>query len=236
MTRAVAYLRKSTGRQATSIDRQRATITAWAESEGVEVVSERVEAPLSGSVRIDCRPALGRALDDVGTLSASALVVDARDRLSRNTDTLGAIAYMLDGMGARVVSADGIGNGTDQMALIVRTFKSIFAQIELMELKRRTRGALRALKADRKKYTGVAPYGWRYVGRDMVRDDAEQRAVVLVHDMRKDGATYAAICECLTAQGHAPRGAKWHANSVRRILAFVPPAARPACGATSPRT
>ena len=245
MTRALIYLRVSTEDQRTGLGVQRDACRRWADAQGLPVADEYVDHGVGGGTPPEKRGAL---MDALGALErGDVLLVHKRDRLARGVMVAGMIESLAAKAGAAVRCADGTGNGDSPEDGLLRSIVDAFAEYERMLIKFRTAAALARKKSRRQKYSGVSAYGWESYPTGAMRPDGteqhgirenetEQRAVVLVHDMRKDGATYAAICERLTAQGHAPRGAKWHANSVRRILAFVPPAARPACGATNPRT
>ena len=83
-TRAVAYLRVSTEKQAdkgVSLDAQRAKVTAYAELYDLELVEVIVDAGVSAKT-LD-RPGLGRALAMLRKGAADALLVVKLDRLTR---------------------------------------------------------------------------------------------------------------------------------------------------------
>ena len=56
--RAVAYLRVSTDEQSASIEAQRQAIESIAKLRGLVIIGEYVGENVSGSLEIDCRPAL----------------------------------------------------------------------------------------------------------------------------------------------------------------------------------
>src|SRR4051812_46230933 len=87
MERTVAYLRVSTQRQQRSglgIEAQRATITRFAEAEGLAIVGEYVEVETGkGADALDRRPQLAAALTAARTAKCCVLV-SKLDRLSRD--------------------------------------------------------------------------------------------------------------------------------------------------------
>src|SRR4051794_3099009 len=87
MERTVAYLRVSTQRQQRSglgIEAQRATITRFAEAEGLAIVGEFVEVETGkGADALDRRPQLAAALTAARTAKCCVLV-SKLDRLSRD--------------------------------------------------------------------------------------------------------------------------------------------------------
>ena len=87
MESAIAYLRVSTQRQQRSglgIEAQRATIARFAETEGLTITGEYVEAETGkGADALDRRPQLAAALAAARTAKC-AVVVSKLDRLSRD--------------------------------------------------------------------------------------------------------------------------------------------------------
>src|ERR1700687_1437154 len=99
-TRAVAYLRVSTEKQAdkgVSLDAQRAKVEAYAQLYEVDLVEVIVDAGVSAKT-LD-RPGLGKALGMLKTRQAEALLVVKLDRLTRSVVHLGQLVedYCADG-------------------------------------------------------------------------------------------------------------------------------------------
>jgi hypothetical protein len=74
-------------------------------------------------------------------------------------------------------------------------------------------------RADRPEGYNRAPFGWRAGAGGPVPDPAEQAAAARMIELRAAGAGSAAIARALEAEGHRPRGRRWQASSVARILA-----------------
>ncbi|MCA9545881.1 MAG: recombinase family protein, partial [Myxococcales bacterium] len=217
-TVAVAYLRVSTDEQHLGPEAQRAAIEAWADREGVQVAAWHVDHGVSGAAPLDKRPALAAALDDLQ--AGAVLVVAKRDRLARDTLAAAMLERLAARAGARIVAADGVGNGDGPEDRLMRRMVDAFAEYEREIIRARTRSAL-AAKARRGERTGGVPVGYR-VGADGVsleRDPAEARIVAAVLRARDAGLSLRAISDELTAAGYTTRkGGPISHTQVRRIL------------------
>src|SRR5689334_13594743 len=91
-TRAIAYLRVSTDKQADkgiSLDAQRAKVEAYAALYDLDIVDIVVDA--GASAKTLERPALKRALEAVRNRRANAILVAKLDRLTRSVRDLGEL-------------------------------------------------------------------------------------------------------------------------------------------------
>lgn len=202
---AVAYLRVSTDEQHLGPDAQRAAITAWAAREGVAIVAWHVDAGVSGAAAIDARPELLAALASLATHGAGSLVVARRDRLARDVVIAATIERAAQGAsGARVVSADGVGNGDTPADQFMRTILDGAAAYERSLIRARTRAALAVLRS-RGQVSNHAPYGYRAEGGVLVADEAEQSVIARVREARARGLTVRAIAAELRAAGIVSR-------------------------------
>lgn len=113
-TRAVAYLRVSTTKeqQELGVEAQRQAIESWAKREGVEVVAVYAEE-ISGGAALEKRAVLLEAIGALRTHRAGLLVVQRLDRFSRDPLSAAMGEAEVHRLGARVVCADGVGNGND---------------------------------------------------------------------------------------------------------------------------
>ncbi len=219
-TKAVAYLRASTERQDLSPDAQRAAISRWAEAHGVVVVATHADLGVSGGAPLEDRPALLAALEAVRVNHAGVLVVAKRDRLARDVLTAALVERLCEREGARVLTADGTGNGDGPEAALMRTLLDAFAAYERALIRSRTRAAL-AVKKARGERVGGVPYGWRVgEGKRLVPDGPEADAVALARRLRREGNSLREIGAALDAAGHVPRTARrWHVAVIARIVA-----------------
>lgn len=216
--RAVAYIRVSTDDQALGPDAQRAAIAAWAAREGMDLVAEHVDLGVSGAAELDKRPGLVAALDALE--AGDVLVVAKRDRLARDTMAAAMIERLVERAGARIDSADGVGNGDSPEATLLRRMVEAFAAYELQVIRARTRSAL-AVKRGRGEFTGgQTPVGTRLAadGLHLEADPDEAELVRLVLEARKGGLSFRAIAAELDRQGFRTRkGGKVSFTQVARI-------------------
>ncbi len=143
----VAYLRASTEDQKLGPEAQRAAIEAWAAQAGITVAAWHVDSGVSGGSALDARPALGAALAALRGMGAGVLVVAKRDRLARDVAVAAMIEKATLAAGARVVSADGAGNGDSPADAFMRTLLDGAAAYESELIRARTKAALAAKRA-----------------------------------------------------------------------------------------
>lgn len=194
-TRAIAYLRVSTSalQQELGIEAQRQAIEAWATREGVEVVAVYAEE-ISGGAALEKRAVLLEAIGALRTHRAGLLVVQRLDRFSRDPLSAAMAELEISRVGARVVCADGVGNGNDPASQLMRDVGLGVARFERAMIAARTKAAL-AVKRTRGESTGTAPYGWRVAedGKTLARDDHEQRVLAAVRALRERGLSFRAV-------------------------------------------
>jgi DNA invertase Pin-like site-specific DNA recombinase len=208
MTLAVAYLRVSTSRQELGPEAQRAAILAWAAKERVTVVAWHSDE-ISGSKGIDERPGLVAALAALRPAGAAYLVVARRDRLSRDPLVALTIERSASKSKARVVSADGIANGSDASDALLRGILDNVASYERSLIRARTKAALATKKAKGER-TGTVRYG--YVlgadGRSLEAAPTEQAIIARVRALRADGLSLRSIVDELALNGLVSRAGK----------------------------
>lgn len=203
---AVGYLRVSTDEQALGADAQRAGIAAWAAREGVTVVAWHADAGVSGAAELGARPALAAALVALRTHGAGVLAVARRDRLARDTGIAAAIDRAAAQAGARVIAADGAGNGDSAADGFLRAILDAAAAYERELIRSRTRAALR-VKRERGEFCGgQAPYGYRLAPSGALEpDDAEQGVIAQVRALRAAGLSLRGIVGELARVGIVAR-------------------------------
>jgi site-specific DNA recombinase len=212
---AVAYLRVSTSDQ--RLEQQRDSIERWAASQGVRVVAWCQDVGVSGAASLDERPAFLEALAALREHKAGLLIAAKRDRLARDVSTAAAIERLAQEAGARVVTADGLDPSDSPEGQLMRAIVDAMAQYERALIRARTKAAM-AAKSARGEVVGQVPFGFERRGRLLVEHLAEQRALSRMAALRSEGVSNVAIAAKLTAEGHLPRGQRWHVTSVQRAL------------------
>jgi len=159
---------------------------------------------------------------------AGVLLVAKRDRLVRDVIIGAMVERLAERQGAKVLAADGTGNGDGPEHQLMRNMINSFAQYERALIGARTRAALAVKKAARKRVGGI-PYGMRLAadGESLVPDPTEQTVIRIVKAMRKKGGTLRAIADELTRRAIATRtGGYWHVQTISNILQGGDPKAR----------
>lgn len=219
-TRAVAYLRVSTDKQAehgVSLEAQRAKVEAYAALYDVELVAVEVDAGVSAAGLE--RPALGRALGMLREGRADAVLVVKLDRLTRSVRDLGELVdtYFASGRWALLSVGESIDTRTAAGRLVLNVLASV-AQWEREAIGERTAAAM-ATKRERGEYCGGhAPYGWSTAadGR-LVPNEAEQAVMREARELRAAGLSLRAVGARLAALGFLPRSGRWHAETVKLV-------------------
>ena len=218
--KAVGYVRVSTPDQVLGIDAQRAALTAWADRAGVELVAVYEDRGVSGGAAIDRRPGLMAALDALAVSGAAVLLIAKRDRLARDVLVAAMADRLVERGGARIVSADGVGEGSDPSAALLRGMVDLFASYERAMIRGRTVAALGQKRA-RGECTGTVPVGCRLAadGLHLEADPVEARTVAAVVAGRGAGLSLRAIVAELATRGMVTRrGGAIQLAQVVRIL------------------
>jgi DNA invertase Pin-like site-specific DNA recombinase len=202
---------------------QKRALKAWCNTHNAELVAVHEDIGVSGGADVEDRPGLLAALDDVRDKQAGVLLVARRDRLARDV-VVGAMCERLaERNGARLLAADGNGNGNGPEAALMRGLVDLFAQYERAIICKRIKNAL-AVKKERGERTGGIPYGCRLAkdGKRLLSNKKEQQVIKTMKRMRGRGRTYQGICDHLRKKGIKSRsGGLWYPMTVSRILNSV---------------
>jgi DNA invertase Pin-like site-specific DNA recombinase len=219
MPSVVAYLRVSTtmqGKSGLGIEGQRATITAFATTEGMTITAEFVEVETGkGADALDRRPVLTAALA-VARKARVPVIVAKLDRLSRD------VAF-ISGLMAHKVPFIVAELGADADPFMLHLYAAL-AEKERRLISERTRAALAAKKAQGTllgNRTNLADAQAKGIATNRAAASAFASNVLpVIREMQAGGtATFQAIADALNARGmQSPRGGKWHATSVRNII------------------
>lgn len=220
-TRAVAYLRVSTDKQAekgTSLVAQREHIEAYAKLYDLEIVDWVEDGGESAkSLR---RPGLKRVLAMLDAGSADALVVAKLDRLTRSVRDLADLMDRYFGGGRYGLLS--VGEQVDTRTATGRMVLNVITTISQWERERigERVSDMHKVKAARGERVGKPPYGYKVAadGRSLVEHRDEQRTVKRIAKLRKQGLSYQRIAQTLDEEGRPSRGSKWHPTTVARIV------------------
>lgn len=220
---AIAYVRVSTEDQHLGPEAQRAAIEGWAARERVSIAAWFADHGVSGASELDARPGLAAAVAELRASSAGLLIVARRDRLARDTVVAGLIERAVARARARVVAADGAGNGDGPADQFMRTVLDGAAAYERALIRARTSAALRAKHA-RGERAGTIPWGyWSASDGRLVPNEAERAITLRVHALQAAGLTHRAIVAQLSAEGvRGRRGRPLAKGQVQRLLTVLP--------------
>jgi site-specific DNA recombinase len=154
----VAYIRVSKDDQNLGLEAQRQTIGEWAAREGVQVTAWHADDGVSGGNSLADRPALVEAIRALRR--GDVLVISKRDRLARESFVAAQVSRMVENVGAKIISADGIANGETPSDVLMRHMLDGMAAFERQLIAARTKAAL-AVKRSRGERIGQIPYGFR---------------------------------------------------------------------------
>lgn len=206
--RAVLYIRVSTDEQSASIEAQRETCMRIARQHGYEIVGECVDENVSGTIPIDKRPALKRALQVLADETADRLLVAKLDRLARNV----RVALEIDEdyatrHGWGIVFGDmNVDTSTAVGKMQLSMFASV-ARFERDRISERTREALAVKRAQGVRLGRPSNLPAEIVARIVAERKAGSSFRVIADGLSRDGIA--------TAQG----GKAWHASTVSKVLA-----------------
>lgn len=221
--RVVGYVRCSTTEQAVegmSLQAQRSRIALWCEATGAELVEVIEDGGVSGTRPLAERPGGSRIASLLTTRGSGvdAVVVVRLDRLGRDAaETLSYLRQFARGSLGLVSVADRIDLSTPQGRAMAQ-MSAVFAELERALIAQRTADALNELRSRRQVY-GAIPFGWNRLGDQLVRDEAEQRVIARIKQLRTRGLSYDRIARSLNgSEVPAKRGGIWHAMAVRSVL------------------
>jgi site-specific DNA recombinase len=207
--KAIAYVRVSTADQQLGPEAQRASIEAWAAKAGITVVSWQLDHGISGGKDLGERPGLVAALGELRVLDAGVLLVARRDRLARDVYVSAMVQRAVERDGARVVCADGAGNGETPADAFMRTILDAAAAYERALIRARTKSAL-AVKKARGERIGAVPYGFKLGenGKSLQPDPNEQDVLAQLRALRVAGLSFRRIVREARDRGMLTRNSR----------------------------
>jgi len=220
MKQAIIYIRVSTTMQAeegVSLNAQKAKAEAWAQLNDYEIKAAYTDAGISGK-RADNRGGLQSALNACN--KDDALVVYSLSRLARSTKDTIEISELLQNKGADLVSISEKIDTTTAAGKMVFRMLAVMAEFESDQLSERTKTAMQ-YKRSKGERVGSIPYGKKLHdnGIDLLPDNTEIEIISLIGILKRDGLSLNKIAAHLNNTKHQPRGKKWYAQTIKRVLA-----------------
>lgn len=228
--KVVAYLRVSTDKQAEQglgLEVQEAAVRKWAKANGYRVVAWTRDEGVSGSNGLDTRIGLLDAIATVRDGQAAGIVVYRLDRLARDLVLQENLLADIRRMGGDVFSTSAAeasilaDDPDDPSRKMIRQVLGAVAEYERAMIRLRMRSG-KARKRERGGWLGgVAPFGYRAEGRELVPDEEEQAALSRIRELHGAGSSLRQIAGALTAEGFRPkrsRSGTWHPGSLALIV------------------
>jgi DNA invertase Pin-like site-specific DNA recombinase len=219
--RAIGYLRVSSPAQAEDgrdgFPRQRDAIKAWCLAARATLVEEHADAGVSGTVPLEGRDGLSRALERCVELGATTLVVERADRLGRDLIVSEMAVRVFAEAGVAIVTADTgedlTSADSDPSRKLIRQVLNAVAEYERSALVAKLRAA-----RDRKRRNGGHACGNYRFGRHPEKPE-EAETLARAHELRATGLTLPEVAVALNAEALASRtGRAWTWPMVRDTL------------------
>jgi site-specific DNA recombinase len=220
-TRAIAYVRVSTDKQAdhgVSLEAQESKVRAYAALYDLDLVDVVVDAGASAKT-LD-RPGLTRVLAMVKRGEVDAVVVMKLDRLTRSVADLGTLVERYFQKAALLSVSEQIDTRTAGGRLVLNVLASV-AQWEREAIGERTATAMKH-KASKGERVGAIPYGFALAddGVTLVEVEAEQAVMAEARTLRAAGLSLRTVAAELARRGFVARaGRAFNAEQVRRMVA-----------------
>ena len=167
------------------------------------------------------RPGVQRVLKLARKKQVDAIVVYKLDRIFRSTTDALETTKLFEKWG---VSFHGIEETLDTQSAIGRFFFTLTAALAEMERRiigERTKAALSHKRSRNEKTGGDVPYGYDLTPAGiLIKNDAEQKVIRLIHRLNRAGYSLRKICRELEGEGHLTKRGNlvWHPQTISDIL------------------
>ena len=216
---ALGYVRRSkeSGARTVSLEDQRARIEAYCRAQGWTLAEVLADDGVSGGRR----ERLERLAERVRATGARAIVVYHLDRFARD---LAATLDYLRRFARRGVELHVVGRGRVEAdtasGFIVTAVEGLAAEHYRRVIAEKTRDALARLRAQGRRVSRWAPYGFRLApGRRLRPEPREQMVLGVIADLRASGLSLRGISRELAGRGVLARNGRPFAPST--LLALV---------------
>jgi site-specific DNA recombinase len=220
--KAIGYIRVSTedqAREGVSLDNQKAKIKAYCDLKDLELVDVIEDAGISAK-NLN-RPGIKKVLELARTKQIDAIVTYKLDRMFRSTVDALESTKKFDKWG---VSFHSLQENLDTKSAMGKFFFTLIAALAEMErgiVSERTKAALSHKRSKNEKTGGDIPFGYTLVENDLlVANEAEQKAISLMVELRNKGYSLRAIAHELEKEGHKTKTGKtaWNPKTISMVI------------------
>jgi DNA invertase Pin-like site-specific DNA recombinase len=222
-TKAVAYVRVSTGKQDLSMEAQEERIKAYCAHAGLELVEVIRERAITGKIKLNKRPE-GNRIQQLLDAGVCHVVTVKLDRMFRSA--VDALTHVEEweqaGISLHLVDMGGQSMNTgSSIGKMLLTMLAGFAEFERNMIAERTTAALRHKKATGKVYNHV-PFGFDAQDGELVPNASEQAVISRMILLRVSHykMSYNEIANVLNSDSVPTKtpGASWGAQTVYNII------------------
>jgi len=215
------YIRVSTSQQELSPQAQIASIRAYCEGNGLDLVQVYRDIGVSGAVPLEDREQ-GRELIEAASSSNSTIVSYSLSRLFRDIADGSNWIRRWDKVGVSLCLVNVSGNSIDTGSATGRMFINLLLAVDMMEreiIGERTKEALAIKKASGRVY-GPLCLGWdKAEDGTLVANLSEQVVIRRMKAMKSEGVSFNRIANTLNGEGlRGKKGGKFQAVSIQKIL------------------
>ncbi len=206
--KAIGYTRVSTQGQADngiSLEMQETKIRAYCEFNDLDLVEIITDAGLSGK-NVTGRPGVQRLLDLIQGKKVEAVVVYKLDRLGRSTMDLLEISKLLDKKNVSLHSLTEKLDTSTPHGKFFFTLTGALAEMERGIVSERTKSALGQKRANGKRISGQAEFGYEFDADGNVVQNAHEQAIIAkIRQLSSQGMSIRNIQAELTREGYLSR-------------------------------
>lgn len=205
--KTIGYARVSTTGQAEegySLEAQRRKVQAYCELHDLCLAEIIEDAGCSGK-SVAGRPGMQRLLELVRTGKVDNVVILKLDRLARNLKEACEISELLEKKGCALHS---ISEKIDTASATGRLFYNILSAMAAWEreiISERTRLALAVKRDNGERVSRHAPFGFKFDGDKLVKDDTEQATIGKIIELKASGLSIRGIVAFLKGHGYRNR-------------------------------
>jgi site-specific DNA recombinase len=199
-TRAIAYIRVSTDKQADkghSLLAQQEKVNAYASLYDLDIVDYVVE---TGSAKNLNREGLQGALAQIKSGKADALIVVKLDRLTRSVADLGYLVETYFNKAGLLSVSEQIDTRSASGRLVLNVLASV-SQWEREAIGERTSAVRQSMKANGLYCGGSVPYGQMLVSGELVTNPNEQAIINRAKALKAEGHSLRTIATMFSNEG-----------------------------------
>jgi len=213
----IGYTRVSTGKQDLSLSLQEKKINQYSDLQDLQV--NQIISDNGMSAKTFDRPGIKQIIELVKAKQVKTIIIYKLDRLTRSIKDLNEFIELTLKYNISLVSIqDSINTQTATGRLIINVLGSV-SQWEREVIAERTSEALQEKKRQGKKYTKIAPYGYKWRNKELVKNEAEQNIIKQVFELKDSGLSLQKIANELNKSNTLKRKKTiWKKSDIQNLI------------------